>query len=96
MYNVKMVAKFNSNETARRFASHVYPFGHVPDKSTYTIADNTVVFASHGETERDVNALANTVRSYAFSDFSNDELLSFETTITKTEWDTPSTTSSLF
>lgn len=85
MYKVKMVAKFNSNATARRFASHVYPFGSIPDRVTCTINDDTVIFMSDSEGERDANALANTVRSYAFSDFSNDELLSFETSIDKAE-----------
>lgn len=80
-YNVKMVAKFNSNETARRFASHVYPFGVVPKTVSCIIDDNVVSIKATPGDEWDANDFANTVRFHTFGTFSSEELISFETTI---------------
>lgn len=81
MYKVIMIAEFNSNETARRFASHVYPFGVVPKTVSCTIDNNVVSIRATPGDEWDANDFANTVRFHAFGTFSSEELISFETTI---------------
>ena len=81
MYKVIMIAEFNSNETARRYIYHVYPFGVVPKTVSCTIDDKVVSIRANFSKEREANDLANTVRSHTFGAFSSEELISFETTI---------------